>query len=324
MTDTAAGVSETRRSSASSLVIINPAASRARDAATLAALTERVDAVLLERDGARPRFAETASGEAVQPLLAEAVQRDVRSVIAVGGDGTVRAIAAFLADTGMPLGIIPAGAGNQVAAVMGIPRSPLAAVEALATAQPRTIDLGTATVRSRDLTRETVFVIGCGAGFDAQLMTATSSSLKRRLGPAAYFVRAVPLMARLSATPCRVTVDGESFVTEATAVLIGNMGQLVPGRVNLRLPLDPGDGLLDLIVVSARNAWGGIRGLADQLRRTQLGTSADGRSVRLRGRRIAVEPEADMPLEIDGDPAGLGALEAVIRPRAMQLLVPAD
>lgn len=324
MTDSAAGVAETGRSSASSLVIINPAASRTRDAATLAALTERVDAVLLERDGARPQFAETASGEAVQPLVAKAVQRGVSSVIAVGGDGTVRAIAASLADTRIPLGIIPAGTGNQVAAVMGIPRSPLAAVEALVTAQPRTIDLGTATVRSRDQTRETVFVIGCGAGFDAQLMTATSSSLKHRLGPAAYFVRAIPLVVRLSAVPCRVTVDGEIFVTEATAVLIGNMGQLVPGRVNLRLPLDPADGLLDLIVVGASNAWSGIRGLADQLRRTQLGASADGRSVRLRGRRIAVEPETDMPLEIDGDPAGLGALEAAIRPRAMQLLVPAD
>ena len=324
MTEAPAGVPATRTSSASSLVIINPAASRTRDPATLAALAERVEAVLLERDGARPQLAETATGEAVRPLVAEAVQRGVSSVIAVGGDGTVRAIAASLADTRIPLGIIPAGTGNQVAAVMGIPRSPLAAVEALATAQPRTIDLGTATVRSHDETSEAVFVIGCGAGFDAQLMTATSSTLKRRLGPAAYFVRAVPLVARLSAVPCRITVDGDVLVTEATAVLIGNMGQLVPGRVNLRLPLDPTDGLLDLIVVGASSAWAGIRGLADQLRRSQLGASADGRSVRLRGQRIAVEPEADMPLEIDGDPAGSGALEAAIRPRAMQLLVPAE
>ncbi len=117
-------------------------------------------------------------------------------------------------------------------------------------------------------------------------MATTSGSLKRRLGAAAYFVQAARMAMRLSATPCRVTVDDELIETDATAVLIGNMGQLVPGRLGLRLPLDPSDGLLDLIVVGASSPVGGLRGLADQLRRTKLGGGSGDASIRRRGRRI--------------------------------------
>jgi len=154
-------------------------------------------------------------------------------------------------------------------------------------------------------------------------MAATSNGLKRRLGAAAYFVHALPLIARLSTTACRITLDDEVMEVAATTVLVGNMGQLFPGRLDLRLPLDPTDGLLDLIVVGATGVWSGVRGLADQLRRTELGQARDLDSLRLRGRRIVVEPARPMPLEIDGDPAGQGGLEATVLPKAVQVLVPA-
>ena len=307
-----------------SLVVINPHASKARDASTLAALTERLVAVLSERDDAVPRFAETAAVEEVGPLVTEALDAGVASVVGVGGDGTMRDIATVVAGTDVPLGIIPAGTGNQVAAVLGIPRSPLEAADALERAVLRTVDLGDVTVELEgEPATESTFIIGCGAGFDAELMSTTPSGLKRRLGAAAYFAQAARLALRLSATPCRVTIDDELIETAATAVLIGNMGQLVPGRLDLRLPIDPADGLLDLIVVGASNLLAGARGLADQLRRTELGGSSGDASLRRRGRTIRVEPERPMALEIDGDYVGRGALEARLRPGALQVLTPA-
>ena len=100
------------------------------------------------------------------------------------------------------------------------------------------------------------------------------------------------------------------------------MGQLVPGRLGLRLPLDPSDGLLDLIVVSASSPVGGLQGLADQLRRTKLGGGSGDASIRLRGHKIRIEPELPMALEVDGDHVGSGALEARVMPGALQVLVP--
>jgi diacylglycerol kinase (ATP) len=307
----------------SSLVVINPHASKARDASTLAALTERLGAVLTERDGAAPVFAETPSAEEVGPLVAKALDDGVASIVGVGGDGTMRDIAAVIAETPVPLGIVPAGTGNQVAAVLGIPRVPIEAVDALEQAQVRTLDLGQVSVELEATTpAEVTFILGCGAGFDAELMATTPSGLKRRLGAAAYFAQGTRLALRLSAMPCRVTVDGELIETAATAVLIGNLGQLVPGRLDLRLPLDPADGLLDLIVVGASNPFAGARGLLDQLRRTELGGGSGDRSLRRRGRVIRIEPERPLALEVDGDYVGYGALEARIRPGALRVLAP--
>lgn len=306
-----------------SFVLINPHASKARAASTLAALTERLGTVLTARDGTEPRFMETASAEAVSPLVAEALDEGVASVVGVGGDGTMRDIAAVLADTGTPLAIVPAGTGNQVAHALGLPRSPAAAIEALKDAEPRSIDLGEVTLQSTGDIRSSVFIIGCGTGFDAELMATTSASLKRRLGTAAYFVQGARLALRASATPCRVTVDERVFETPATTALIGNMGHLIPGRLGLRVPLDPADGLLDLILVDAGGLLRGARNTLRTLRRTDLGGGAGDGSVRLRGQHISVEPLSPLPVEIDGDHVGSGSLRARVRPGALRVLLPA-
>lgn len=306
-----------------SLLLVNPRASKARDASTLAALTERARAVLGRRDGVEPELLETAAEADVAPAVAQALEAGMVAIIAVGGDGTLRQVAASLAGTEVPLGVVPAGTGNQVAAVMGVPSSPAAAIDALGRAAPRTIDLGEVTVgRSAGATETATFLLGCGAGFDAQLMATTSPALKRRLGTAAYFAQGARLALRLASRPCRVTIDGQAFETDVTSALVGNMGHLVPGRLRLRLPLDPADGRLDLIVVRADDPLGGLAGLIDQLRRNELGGAPGDRSLRLRGTVIDVEPRQPLPLEIDGDPIGHGSLHARVRPGALQVLVP--
>jgi diacylglycerol kinase family enzyme len=306
-----------------SLVVVNPRAARARDPRTLAALAEHLGGVLRRRDGVAPRLAESVSVEGVAPLVRGALREGVASVIGVGGDGTLHHIAAALAGTGVPLGIVPAGTGNQVASVLGVPRSAAEAIDALEHARPRTIDLGEVSVTTDTGTSaNTTFILGCGAGFDARLMATTSPSLKRRIGTAAYFVQGARLALRLTATPCQVDVDGRALEVAATTVLIGNMGQLVPGRLALRLPLDPGDGLLDLIIVGATGPIVALRGLLDQLRRSELGGRSGDGSVRLRGRHIRVAPREPLPLQIDGDHVGLGGLDARVRPDALTLLVP--
>lgn len=307
-----------------SLVVVNPHASKVRDPATREALRVALARTLTERDGVAPTLVETAGPEEVGPLAARAVGEGVPLVVGVGGDGTQRDIAAILAGTSVPLGIIPAGTGNQVAAVLGIPRSPLDAVAVLADGPARTIDLGEVVVEGVDGTTTTsVFIIGCGVGFDAELMATTPADLKRRLGTAAYFVQGARLAARLSSTAGRLTVDGQVLEASITAALVGNMGELVPGRLGLRLPLDPSDGSLDLIVVGAGNAVGALRALLDQVRRTEPGGGSRDRSIRLRGHTISIEPEEPMALEVDGDHVGHARrLTATVRPGVLQVLTP--
>jgi diacylglycerol kinase (ATP) len=52
-------------------------------------------------------------------------------VIAVGGDGTVKLVAETLIETGIPLGIFPAGSANGMAKELGIPTDPLKALDVI-------------------------------------------------------------------------------------------------------------------------------------------------------------------------------------------------
>src|ERR1017187_9841115 len=63
-------------------------------------------------------------------------------VVAVGGDGTVNAVAKNLINTGITLGIIPRGSGNGLARSLGIPQNILKAIKRIETGTIRTIDSG--------------------------------------------------------------------------------------------------------------------------------------------------------------------------------------
>ena len=87
----------------------------------------------------------TVIGEDTAPdmggQLEAAIASDAPIVIVGGGDGTIRGVAARLADTGRVLGVLPLGTLNLLARDLGMPLDPLEAAEALGRAAPRAIDV---------------------------------------------------------------------------------------------------------------------------------------------------------------------------------------
>lgn len=307
-----------------SVAIVNPNASRLREPGARAALLAGLRDALAGRDGALPEIVVTDGPGGTRPAVEAAIADGARAVVGAGGDGTLREIAGILRGSGIPMGIVPGGTGNQLAAVLGIPLDLADATRALVDAHPRTIDLGEITIDPVDGPPVTdLFTIGCGIGFDARVMATTPSAAKQRFGKSAYLVQALRLAMTIEAVPYTIEIDGERIETDASVALVGNMGQLVPGAVDLRLPLDPSDGLLDLIVVGARGPVHGAKGLIDQLLRTSLGGGSGSDSIRLRGRRIAIRADRPEPVEVDGDHVGSGSLDAIVLPAAIDVLVPA-
>jgi diacylglycerol kinase family enzyme len=252
---------------------------------------------------------------------------ELATVVGLGGDGTQRSIAAALAGSGVPLGILPGGTGNILAGVLGIPSRIEAAADLLRVARPRDIDLAEVAIEIADrpagtpLVR-TISAIGCGIGFDARLMATTQGASKARWGRIAYLIQAVRLASDVGTVPYHLVVDGRAIEVDASIAMVTNMGDLVPGLVRPRLPAVPDDGLLDVFVVGARDPLEGIRGLADQLLRTGTGGGPGSRTLRFRCRSARLASTPAEPIQVDGDPCGVGALEAVVRPGALRVLVP--
>jgi diacylglycerol kinase family enzyme len=64
------------------------------------------------------------------------------AIVAGGGDGTIHTVANVLADSGVPLGIIPLGTLNHFAKDLGIPLALEAAIATIAAGHARDVDLG--------------------------------------------------------------------------------------------------------------------------------------------------------------------------------------
>ena len=169
----------------------------------------------------------------------------------------------------------------------------------------------------------TVSAIGCGIGFDARLMATTHPQSTRRAGAASRTCcQAVTLARSIDVVPYHLVIDGRPIEVEASIAMVTNIGDMVPGVIRPRFPALPDDGLLDVFVVGARHALEGIAGLADQLLRTGTGGGSGSRTLRFRCRSARLASTPPEPIQVDGDPWGEGALEAVIRPGALVMLVP--
>lgn len=83
----------------------------------------------------------------VDALNEAADDKDTRTIVAGGGDGTISAAAAACFKSGKTLGVLPLGTMNLFARSLGLPLDPTDALEALATADERQLDIATANGR---------------------------------------------------------------------------------------------------------------------------------------------------------------------------------
>ena len=181
--------------------------------------------------------------------MEQAVAERVDLVIVAGGDGTVRVVADGLANSGIPLGIVPEGTANLLALNLDLPTDEQAALEVAVHGTERTIDLVKLVL---DGERVEQFAVMAGAGLDAMIMDETDPELKSKIGTAAYFLAVGKALGRLP-IKARIRRDQQrhSARRNAMLILIGNVGLIAPGLV-LIPRAKPDDGLFEIVVASPR------------------------------------------------------------------------
>jgi len=248
-----------------------------------------------------------------------AVQAGADVVVAVGGDGAVLQIVQVIAGKPVALGIIPMGTGNLLAGNLGIPADTKQAADVLVSGDRRQIDIGQLTVHGE---RE-LFTVACGVGFDAEVMKKTSKRAKLHWGKLAYLASAIGQRKRVRNVAHRITLDGRRTSIRATQVFLANFGG-VGFAVEPRLEVEPDDGFLDVIAISASGPARGVLAGWEALRQSEPGESANGHAYRAKAREIRIEAKSRRLVEVDGSVIGRTPITASIRPAALTVIAPAQ
>lgn len=180
-------------------------------------------------------------------LAAEAAATpDCTAVISVGGDGTSYEVACGLIGTKIPLGIIPAGTGNDFIKSTGTPKDPIAALEYILSTKPRPVDVGSINDR--------LFLNVSGTGFDVTVLDYTLAAKKYMRGIFPYLVGLVRAVAHNKKVHLRLTVDGKTEEKDVLLCTVAN-GRFIGGGIPICPVAQVDDGKLDVVVADVVPRW---------------------------------------------------------------------
>ena len=280
------------------LVILNPAA-RGEKAGRLSARIRALSPVIEVRETSAP-------GDACR-FATEAVMEGASTVVAAGGDGTLNEVVNGLAGSDARLGILPLGTMNVFASEIGIPVGNIEKAWAIIE-QGNTLSLDLPEAGGK------YFLQLAGAGLDAEVVRQTSSDAKRALGPLSYLLTLAQVAAVKPPRVTAVTVDGAE--REGSFLLIGNR-RLYGGPFPLFKHARLDDGLLDVVVFQNQSHWDVVR----YFQAIAFGTHPNLPDVEyLQTPSLTVTSEGDVPVELDGEVAGVLPCEFRISTRKLRVL----
>jgi len=284
----------------STLVILNPAARGER------AQRKRAEVESLARGCVV--HTTTHTGEA-QLMARRGVDEGFEKIVAAGGDGTINEVVNGLVGTNVTLGLLPIGTMNVFATELGLPVHDLQSCwNVIRNDSVRNVDLAQANKK--------FFVQLAGVGLDAQVVQETSAQLRRSFGPLSYIISAVQIAAR---KPPRLFIQSEdASIDEGSFVLVGN-GRLYGGPFPFFKHAALDDGLLDVVVFKRLGYLEIIKYLQDVV------FSSDIRVPEIeyfQTRRLRVESDESVPVELDGELVGNCPVEFSLQERSLRVLVP--
>jgi YegS/Rv2252/BmrU family lipid kinase len=181
------------------------------------------------------------------PELMRTADGEPRLVIAAGGDGTVGAVADYLANSDVVLGVLPLGTSNDFARSLGIPVNPARAAALFVEGKIATIDLGRLQAQGQPPVH---FAHAATVGFNVSFAKlATRASLRERFGRLTYLVAGIYALRERPTFECELTYDGGVEHLRLSQLSVIN-APTFGGALGMRVGgSSPDDRLLDVLAI---------------------------------------------------------------------------
>lgn len=215
-------------------LVLNPAAGNGRSARWLDPVRRK-----LTDAGHEVVVVHETDAEATLDKARAAVDGGAAGVVSIGGDGLAHLLLPLVAGTDTPLGLVPVGTGNDLAAGLGVPADPLAAADAIANGRTRTVDLG----RAGDRWWASIMC----AGFDSAV-NERANAMRWPRGPRRYDIAVLAEVATLAPRRMTIVLDGKPWETDVILVAVGNTARY-GGGLHMCPTAVPDDGTFDVTII---------------------------------------------------------------------------
>ena len=288
------------------LVVINPHAAGGRPLRYQARMEAR-----LRQAGHEVRVVIALDVATLHRQIREAAATAVEGVLLAGGDGTLHQALPALAETDLPLGVLPCGRGNDFARNLGMSPCLEAVLRGPLQFAVDTIDLPRANGRP--------FLSIAGVGFDARVNQLAREGTGWFHGRPGYLVCVLRALRTFTPFAVQVRVDDRSWQGRVTLVAVAN-GPGYGGGIRIAPGADLRDGQFDVCIVGDIRRGELLRNLPRLLR----GRHLDHPRVSLwRGRRVEIVTAEPQPIFADGEFLGATPASCVLDETKLRVLRPA-
>lgn len=233
-------------------LVVNPSAGRGRAKRLLPKVATQL---LTGIPGAQLRVFQTSSYEEARLRCISAVENSrphsdgqrSDALLVMGGDGMMHLGLNAAAETDTPLGLIPAGSGNDFCRGLGLPTSVFAATKVIIGGRTKRIDLTEARGRLAGGAERRFVGSIVSTGYDGRV-NRRANSVPFSVGRLAYAYAVLAETHHWEPLQYHVLIDGHARTIPAMMVAVGNAG-LIGGGMRMCPSADVTDGLLDVTVI---------------------------------------------------------------------------
>jgi diacylglycerol kinase (ATP) len=258
-------------------------------------------------------------------LVKKAIANGYRTVVAVGGDGTLHEIInGIMEQNSAPtnevfVGLIPVGSGNDWGKMFGIPTDYEEAIKVLIARKCYKHDIGLVSHNLNGVTMKSYFLNVAGTGFEAKVIKKSHDRKNRRgkSNSTTYITSLLSCLLSNKNQDVTITIDGTRIEQKIFSLNIGN-GIYCGGGMRQAPNAKPNDGLLDVTVIGDITPIEVIF----SLKYLYNGKIYDHKKVDgYRAKKVTVESAIPMYSEADGELLGETPLEFAIAPGAINAII---